>query len=116
VVFELLQVAQRGQRALPAEAVQPPEHHQIKLVLIGLQQQLLKGRATSLAARLLVRVHVVDATVLLGKGPQLVQLVLRILAFVLRRDTGINSDSHPQIYPPKKGVKKHLEKSAFPAR
>jgi hypothetical protein len=38
MVFELLQVAQRGQRPLAAEAIQPSEHHEVELVLIGFQQ------------------------------------------------------------------------------
>jgi hypothetical protein len=71
MVFQLLQVAQRGQGSSPAEAVEPLEHHQVELLLVGLQQQGLELGA-----------YLVEGTVLLGKGTQLVQLVFNVLTFV----------------------------------
>jgi hypothetical protein len=48
MVFQLLRVTQRGQRAFAAEAVQAPEHDQVE-GLQGLQQQGLESSAARLA-------------------------------------------------------------------
>jgi len=82
VVFQLLEVAERGQGTLAAEAVEPPEYDQVELLLVSLKQQLLEFGAVGLTTRLLVSVHLIESTMLLSKGTQLVQLVFGILTFV----------------------------------
>lgn len=57
-------------------------------------EQLLKFGAVGLPPRLFVGEHLVEGAVLLSKRPQLVQLVLGILALGLRRYPGINGYSH----------------------
>lgn len=55
---------------------------------------MLEFGAVSLAPRLLVSVHLMNGAVLLGEGPQLMQLVLGVLALILRRHAGIDGNSH----------------------
>jgi len=98
VVLQLLQVAQRGKGTFAAEAVQAPEHDQVKLLLICFEQQRLELGAVSLSPRLLVGEHLIDGAMLLSEGAQLVQLVFGVLASVLGRHAGIDSYSHTRKY------------------
>jgi hypothetical protein len=93
VVFELLQVAERSQGPFAAETVQAPEHHQVKLLLIGCEQQLLEGGAVGLATGLLIGVHLTHGAMLLGKRAELVELILGVLPFVFGRHAGVDGNA-----------------------
>ena len=70
-----------GSASLSVEMVKAPEYDYVELLLIGLQQQLLKFGAVGLATRHLLSEYLLKGAVLSGKGPQLVHLILRVLAF-----------------------------------
>ena len=94
VAGQLLQVLERGQGPFAAEAVEAPEHHQVELLLVSLEQQGLEFSAVGLAPGLLVGEHLIEGAVLLGEGAQLVQLVLGILALGFCGYAGVNGYSH----------------------
>lgn len=81
-----------------AETVQAPKHHQVELLLVGFEQQLLEFGAVGLAARLLVGVHLLDGAMALGKRAQLVELIIGILAFVLCGHSSVDGNAQAATY------------------
>src|SRR5262245_41106791 len=86
--------------ALAGEAVQGPEQHAIKSALVGILEQGSKMLAVlgALSAALMVNILVHELVASGGAPlPQLPQLVLGILAFVVSADTSVNGYAHLNV-------------------
>ena len=85
--------------ALAAEAVEAPEQHHVEAPLVGIEKQLLKRGALGGTAAFLVAVLLIDGVAQpLGKGPQLVELVVVGLALVAGADAGVEGSCHLTKY------------------
>lgn len=96
VSLEPLQVADRPRHALPAEAVERPEEHQVELATRRACEKLREGLAVSLALGAALVLHVLVLELVpgaLAPGAQLDKLVLRILPFVVGRHSGVDGDA-----------------------
>lgn len=92
---EPLQVLKSFEDSLTAEAVQTPEQDAIKLALRCVHKQALELFAVGVLAGCPVDVFASDRPALLcGEVSKLGQLVLSVLAFVLRRNPSVKSNLH----------------------
>lgn len=90
---EGLQIRERLEDALAAEAVQAPEQHQSKLPARGRPEQRLELLPLAVLAGGHVHVFPLDVPALRpGKDPELVELVLVVL--LVGRDAAVNCDIH----------------------
>src|SRR5262249_21424477 len=92
-----LQITNGWNHPLAGKAIQCPEQHTIELALVGILEQLgesLAGLGT-FSAGFVVDVFMHDRMTGVGAPlPQLPQLVLRVLAFVVGTNAGVDSYAH----------------------
>ena len=92
-VGEVAQVNERLVRALPGESVERPEEQQIESVLRHVEPHLLEAGALAVLCRGFVNVFSQDGpAVPIGELAELEQLIERVLALVVGRDTGVDRD------------------------
>ena len=91
VALHRVQVLERRQRPLAAEAVEAPEQHQVKLALVGIGKELLELLTVGRVAGLLLGILLIDSPAVgLGITAQVGQLVV----LVCGRNAGVDGYSH----------------------
>ena len=86
-----------GTHAFAGEAIERPEQHAIELALVGILEQRGELFAVfgALFAAFMVNVLVHEFVASAGAPlPQLSELVLRVLAFVISTDASVDSYAH----------------------